>query len=96
MTTSISPTTVTSVLPERRDAASLRLQKAAEALEATFVATMLNAAGTFEARQAFGGGAGEEAFADFRARLVAEDIASRSSLGIAEAVLKSIEARPER
>src|SRR6056297_3703424 len=66
------------------------IARAAEAVEASFVAAMLSAAGAFAPRQAHGGGAGEAAFADVRLRLVAKDIAASAPLGIAEAVIASL------
>lgn len=69
---------------------AIALHRSAVAVEATFLTVMLKATGAFEPRNAFGGGAGEGAFADFRLRFVAEDIAAKGSTGLAKAIIASL------
>lgn len=87
ITTSLSQTQTTSQQPSQSDAA---LRTAAEKLEASFLAEMLKAAGVGEARDAFGGGAGEEQFASFLREAQAEGMVKAGGIGLAEALFESL------
>lgn len=62
----------------------------ARSLEATFLAEMLKNAGLGEARDAFGGGAGEDHFASLLVQHQAEVLSSSQSIGLAEAIYRSL------
>ncbi|SIS49936.1 Rod binding protein [Roseivivax lentus] len=67
-----------------------KLRAAAVALEAQFIAEMLKAAGFSEAREAFGGGAGEAQFASMLNDEYAGAIARRGGFGLSERILQSL------
>jgi len=67
-----------------------KAKAAAEKLEATFLAEMLKAAGFGEQENSFSGGAGEDQFASFHRQAIAEKIAARGGIGLAEHFLKSM------
>lgn len=75
------------------DRPDARLRKAAEALEATFLAQMLSQAGLGAARESMGGGAGEEAFAGLLASEQAKLMAARGGIGLAETIFEALKAR---
>lgn len=89
------------VLPAPRPMVSLpdyaqndaRLRDAAEKLEATFLAEMLKSAGLGEARDAFGGGVGEDQFASFLREAQAEEMAKAGGIGLAEALFEAMKVR---
>lgn len=72
------------------DAAALR---AAEAFETSFLAEMLKESGINEASQAFGGGAGEEAFSSFLTEQYAAKLAGRAELGLSQRIFEALKAR---
>lgn len=74
---------------ERREA----LREAATALEASFLAEMLTAAGLGQTREALGGGAGEDAFGSLLVREQAEVMARGGGIGLAEQIYRSLLAR---
>ena len=73
-----------------RDAA---LRRAAEELEATFLAEMLKSAGLGRERQGFGGGSGEAQFASMLVDEQARAITARGGLGLAERIFESLKER---
>lgn len=64
--------------------ADARLRAVATRLEATFLAEMLKHAGLGQARDAYGGGIGEDQFASFLAEAQAKAMAARGGIGLAE------------
>lgn len=70
-----------------------KLMKAAQELEASFLAEMLKSAGYGEARDAFGGGAGEEHFASFLVDVQAEQMVKAGGIGLAEHLYHSLKDR---
>lgn len=66
------------------------LRTAARALEANFLSVMLQHAGLGAAREAFGGGAGEEQFASFLAEAQATALAERGGIGLAESLFHAM------
>ena len=64
-------------------------------LEATFLAEMLKAAGLGEARDAFGGGAGEEQFASFLRQAQAEEMVRTGGLGLAESLYQALKEKQD-
>jgi flagellar protein FlgJ len=68
---------------------------AAEAFEAAFLAEMLKHSGINAMPSAFGGGAGEEAFASFLTEEYARLLAERGGIGIAEQVFGLLQQRTE-
>ena len=69
------------------------LRDAAEALEVRFISEMLKSAGFGEARESFGGGAGEEGFSSFLRDLQAEQIVKAGGFGLAEQIFDSLKSR---
>lgn len=67
-----------------------RLRAAAQALEASFLAQMLETAGLGDVPDAFGGGAGESQFASFLRQAQAEEMAARGGIGLSKAIFDSL------
>ncbi|QDL94769.1 flagellar biosynthesis protein FlgJ (plasmid) [Paroceanicella profunda] len=78
---------------EAAEARTARLRQAAQELEASFLAEMLKAAGFGKAREGFGGGAGEDAFASLLVREQAGMLAARGGVGLAEHIYHALVAR---
>ena len=70
-----------------------RLKAAAVELEATFLAEMLKAAGLDRARQAFGGGAGEDQFSSFLLQEQAMSMVQAGGIGLAETLFETLKER---
>lgn len=66
------------------------LWKAAQSLEATFLAEMLKGAGLGQAREDFGGGAGEAQFSSMLVDRYAEALSDGGGIGLAEAIYRSL------
>lgn len=80
--------------PQPRDAArNQALRSAAEGLEAQFLAEMLKSAGLGEARESFGGGAGEAQFASFLRQEQADAMARKGGIGLAESIFEALKRR---
>lgn len=77
------------VTPERDQA----IRAVAEKLEAAFLSEMLKSAGFGEAREAFGGGPGEEQFASFMRQAQAEAWVAEGGIGLAESLYEAIRER---
>lgn len=67
-----------------------RLWAAAQALEASFLAEMLKAAGLGETPETFGGGAGEDQFASFLRQEQADALVEAGGIGLAEMLYQSL------
>ena len=67
-----------------------RLMEVARQLEASFLAEMLKSAGVGEARQTFGGGAGEDHFSSFLVQEYADATVQAGGLGLAESIYRSL------
>ncbi|RFP86540.1 hypothetical protein DZK27_14075 [Rhodobacteraceae bacterium 63075] len=76
--------------PSPFDTQESRLRQAAQELEASFLAEMLKSAGFGEAREAFGGGAGEQHFASFMVDAHAKNMAAKGGIGLAESIYESL------
>lgn len=70
-----------------------KLWKAAQTLEASFLSEMLKAAGYGEAREAFGGGAGEAQFSSFLVDAQAAKMVEAGGIGLAEHIFSSLKDR---
>lgn len=70
-----------------------KLRKAAEKLEASFLAEMLKSAGFGEARDSFGGGAGEAHFSSFLVDAQAQEMVRAGGIGLAEQIFSSLKDR---
>lgn len=81
-----------SALPDREAA----LRAAAQRLEASFLAVMLESAGLGAPRDAFGGGVGEEQFSSFLVQLQADALAERGGIGLAEMIFNATLVRQGR
>lgn len=66
------------------------LWKAAQALEARFLAEMLKSAGLGETPEGFGGGHGEDQFASFLREQHADQIAKSGGVGLAQSIFESL------
>ena len=72
-----------------------QLRAAAQRLEATFLSEMLKHAGFDAARDAFGGGAGEESFSSFLRDAQAENMVEAGGIGLAESLFNAMKARAD-
>ncbi len=63
---------------------------AAQELEVSFLSEMLKAAGFGEAREAFGGGAGEEQFSSFLREAQAREMVKAGGIGLAEQFFQAL------
>ncbi len=88
MTDPISPP-IPSAVMERHP----HIQRAAEALEASFLAEMLKFSGLGEQTNSFSGSAGEAQFASFHREALAQAIARRGGLGLAGMIAASLRER---
>ncbi len=86
----------------RRIAASPRpeqpddpLRSAAQALESSFLAVMLDAGGLGAPRDSFGGGIGEEQFASFLTEAYAREMVQRGGIGLAETLFEALKDRAD-
>lgn len=77
------------------EAKRAQLTEVAVALEASFLTEMLKHSGHGEARDSFGGGAGEDAFSGFLAREQAGLLAAGGGIGLAEHIVESLMKREE-
>lgn len=89
--TAVSPATSIQQTPPRPPQAERPdLRAAAQQLEAAFLSEMLGAAGFGAARDAFGGGAGEEQFASILRRAQADGIVQAGGLGLAKSIYAAL------
>lgn len=72
------------------EGADLRLRKAADQLEATFLAEMLKSAGLGKARDQFGGGAGEDQFSSFIVQEQAAAMVRAGGIGLSETLYEAL------
>ncbi|WP_416914893.1 MAG: rod-binding protein [Roseicyclus sp.] len=79
--------------PDAPSADQEALRRAAQALEASFLAEMLKQAGFGESRDSFGGGVGEAQFASFLRAEHARALAESGGIGLAEQLFRSLVAR---
>lgn len=78
------------VSPER--AARLdKMRQTAVALEANFLSEMFKHAGLGQARDAFGGGVGEEQFASLLADEYAKSVADAGGIGLAQSIFEAMQ-----
>lgn len=75
------------------DAQTAALRRAAEAMEASFLAEMLKAAGVGAPRSSLGGGIGEEQFASFLTEAHAAAMVERGGIGLAETLFNALKER---
>ena len=66
------------------------LHRAAEEMEAAFLAEMLKPMGANQARTSFGGGIGEEQFSSFLAQEQAELMVKAGGIGLAESIFDAL------
>ena len=69
------------------------LRKAAQELEANFLAEMLKSAGVGKTPEGFGGGAGENQFSSFLRLEQARQMAASGGIGLAESIYNSLKER---
>jgi hypothetical protein len=70
-----------------------RLREVARELEASFLAVMLKSAGSGAARDALGGGVGEDQFSSFLTAQHARALVDRGGIGLAESLFQALKAR---
>ncbi|WP_371170470.1 rod-binding protein [Aliiroseovarius sp. 2305UL8-7] len=87
--TTTSPTTnrVSTTHTGSQDA---RLMAVAQKLEASFLSEMLKSAGLGQARDAFGGGAGEDQFSSFLRQAQAEEMVKTGGIGLAQSLFEAL------
>ncbi|WP_369914857.1 rod-binding protein [Maritimibacter sp. 55A14] len=80
--------------PQRRhDPYRTALRDAAQEFEAAFLAEMLKSAGLGKTSGSFGGGAGEDQFADFLVREQAREMVRSGGIGLAESIYTALKER---
>jgi peptidoglycan hydrolase FlgJ len=77
-------------VPPGMAAGDTAARDAARAFEATYIAEMLKHTGLNASPDAFGGGAGEDAFASFLNEEYARLLAARGGIGLAERIFEAI------
>lgn len=85
----VAPTTSPVLSPQRES----ELRRAAQDLEAAFLAEMLRHGGLGASRQAFGGGVGEDQFASLLHTEHARALAESGGIGLAESLFNALAAR---
>ena len=71
------------------------LMAAAQKLEASFLAEMLQAAGLGESRASFGGGAGEDQFSSFLVQEQAAAMVRAGGIGLSESLYEALKERQD-
>ncbi len=69
------------------------LRAVADQLEAGFLAEMLKSAGFGQARDSFGGGAGEDQFSSFLVQAQAEKMVAAGGIGLSESLFHALKGR---
>jgi peptidoglycan hydrolase FlgJ len=82
-------------LANKPDETESKLWKAAQDLEANFLAEMLKSAGFGAPRESFGGGAGEDQFASFLRQSQAEQMVKAGGIGLAESLFEALKERAD-
>jgi peptidoglycan hydrolase FlgJ len=82
-------------MPERHKADDSALRDAAQKLEASFLAEMLEAAGVGEQIEGWGGGVGEDQFASFLRHAQAEEMSKHGGIGLAESLFNALKERSD-
>jgi len=77
---------------EKRDKALL---KAAQDLEASFLAEMLKSAGFGKSREANGGGIGEDQFSSFLRQEHAKEMVKTGGIGLAQSLFEALKERAD-
>jgi len=75
---------------EQKAAKVQQFEEVAIALEASFLAEMLKFGGLGEARESFGGGAGEDAFSSLLVQEQATLMAQNGGVGLAKHIVESL------
>lgn len=81
--------------PELRTPEDAALWDAAQKLEASFLTEMLKAAGFGKARDAMGGGAGEDQFSSFLREAQATEMVRAGGIGLAESLFEALKENPD-
>lgn len=76
--------------PLPKHAYDQKLMATAKSLEASFLTEMLKTAGVGEARQSFGGGAGEDHFSSFLVQEYADATVAAGGIGLAETIYHAL------
>lgn len=71
------------------------LFKAAQDLEATFLAEMLKSAGFGKTREFFGGGIGEDQFGSFLRQAQADEMVKIGGIGLAQSLFEALKERAD-
>ncbi|MEM1006399.1 MAG: rod-binding protein [Pseudomonadota bacterium] len=77
-------------MPAKSPVGSDTVREAATELESVFLAELLKSAGLGKARQAFGGGAGEDQFSSLLVQQQARQLARSGGIGLTEILMKSM------
>ena len=91
MSMTISPVATGAPAPKpEAQSTDAKLWKAAQSLEASFLAEMLKSAGFGEARDSFGGGYGEEHFGSFMRDAQAKAMVEAGGIGLAQSIFDAL------
>ena len=88
-----APSGGSGTVPAEQNPDDTRLREMAQALESTFLAEMLKSAGFGAARDALGGGMGEDQFTSFLRAEHAQALAARGGIGLAESLFQALKER---
>lgn len=88
-------TTLTPTQNAKPNAQDALLRKAANDLEASFLAEMLKSAGFGKPRESMGGGAGEDQFSSFLRQEQANAMVKAGGLGLAEVFFNALKERSD-
>lgn len=87
----VSGPNMSGVLPKHEaPTVDKKLMAVARELEASFLAEMLKSTGLGEARESFGGGAGEDQFSSFLVQEYATATVEAGGIGLAESIYESL------
>ncbi len=87
---------LTTITPHQAHAPEQRLAQTAQRFEGAFLAQMLKASGAGRPPDGVGGGIGEAQFASFLTDLRAQAMARQGGLGLAETIIRSLDAGDAR
>ena len=92
----VKPATATPVrAATERTPEEAALWDVAQKLEASFLSEMLKAAGFGKARDAMGGGAGEDQFSSFLRDAQAQEMVKAGGIGLAESLFEALKEKPD-
>lgn len=93
--TPIHATKLAAKSPAERTPEEAALWDVAQKLEASFLSEMLKSAGFGKARDAMGGGVGEDQFSSFLREAQATEMVKAGGIGLAESLFEALKEKPD-